>query len=83
MSEKAFRVVMACLISSVCIQGGRAIGVETLAVLEEFEPAFLFGLDRVGVEFVQLQQPDAAVVEQRAAVGVAQAKVVDVLGGVA
>jgi hypothetical protein len=37
-------------------------------------------LDGVGVEFVQLQQPDAAVVEQQASGAVAQTEVVDELG---
>ena len=74
---------MACLISWVCIQVGQGGRVESLAVFEEFEPALLFGLDRIGVELVQLQQPDAAVVEQAATLGVAQAEAVGIVGAVA
>jgi hypothetical protein len=60
--------------------GRQGAGVESFAFGEELQPAFLFGVDGVGVEFVQFQQPDAAVVEQQASGAVAQAKVVDALG---
>ena len=60
--------------------GRQGVGVESFAFGEEFQPAFLFGVDGVGVEFVQLQQPDAAVVEQQTSGAVAQAEVVGELG---
>jgi hypothetical protein len=60
--------------------GRQGAGVESFAFGEEFQPAILLGLDGVGVEFVQLQQPDAAVVEQQASGAVAQTEVVDELG---
>ena len=46
---------MACLISSVCIHGGRDGGVQALAIGKELEPALLFRDDLRDVEFTQLQ----------------------------
>jgi hypothetical protein len=53
--------------------------VQALAVPEELEPALLLGFDPLGGEFVQLQQIDPAVVEERASAVVAQAIAVGVV----
>jgi hypothetical protein len=60
--------------------GRQVVGVELGAVFEEFDPAILLGLHRLGGEFGDLQQPDAAVLAKHAAGGVAQADVVGVVG---
>ncbi len=60
--------------------GGEGLSIELFAILEEFEPAVLFGLDGVDGMFVQFQKPDAAVLNKSPPGAVAQAKVVDGLG---
>ena len=60
---------------------GQSVGVQAFPFFEEFEPALLFAGDRLGGEFAQLEEGDAAVVEQAAAPLVAQPIAVG-LGGV-
>ena len=62
---------------------GQVVGVQALAVLEELEPALLFGGDLAGGEFVQLEEADPAVFEPGPAAFVAQAVTMGIGGIVA
>ena len=62
---------------------GQVVGVQALAVLEEFEPALFFGGDLAGGEFVQLEEADPAVFEPGPAAFVAQAVTMGIGGIVA
>ena len=59
---------------------GKAVGVQAFAVFEELQPPLFFGFDRAGGEFVQLEQADAAMLQQGAAALVAQAVAVGIGG---
>jgi len=42
---------------------GEPVGIQVLALLEELEPALLFGCDLLGGELVQFQEINPTVVE--------------------
>lgn len=50
-----------------------------MAVFEKSQPTLGFGFDLLGLELVQLQQPDPAMVERTTPPRIAQAEVVGVL----